>query len=312
MRRGLLAVSLMMMASATAEAATDCIFTTVAKTLHLLADCTTDAAIVIPDGMTLDGGHHTITAVDPPGRHFVGPIVTNSGTSASLVNTRITTQSLANVCDVGDARLRGVVLNAASGLIKGNTIVDIHQGESACQEGNAIEVWNLSGRPVLVEIADNVVDRYQKSGIVASGDVDVSIHHNVIGGSATQATLSANAVQIGFAAWAAIEHNDITGNRWALADAAATAILLSGSAPSTIVRKNTISGNADVAIYVAANSAIIAENTISDDGTDGFYDIGIVDYGEGNSVRGNEVEGYEQKYFGVPVVTAVSDGLQVE
>ena len=48
-----------------------CVFTTndKAKTVSLVADCTTDTTIGVPDGYTLDGKGFTITAVDgPPGR----------------------------------------------------------------------------------------------------------------------------------------------------------------------------------------------------------------------------------------------------
>ncbi len=311
MRRVLLALAALAVAG-TAEAANDCSFEVNGTTMRLLADCRTDASIAIPDGMTLDGAHHTISAVDPPGGHFTGGILINAGTTASVVNTRLVAQSLANVCDAGDGRLRGILLDGASGVLNGNTVLDINQGASACQEGNAIEVLNFSGTPVIVEVAHNIVDGYQKSGIVASGDVDVSIHHNRIGPSATQAYVPANAVQIGFGAWAAIEHNDITGNQWLYADAAATGVLLSASAPGTIVRANTITGNADVGIYVGANDATVTENIVIDDGPDGFYDIGIVSDGERNTVRDNDVRGYEQRDFGVESASGIPGGLQVE
>jgi putative cofactor-binding repeat protein len=312
MRRALVATLFLLAVSSAAEAATSCVFDVAAGTMRLEADCTTDASIVIPDGLTLDGNYHTITAVDPPGRHFLGAILVNGGRRASVINTRLEADALANICDVGDARLRGILFDGASGVLKGNTILDINQGASACQEGNAIELWNLSGAPVLVEIADNVVDRYQKSGIVASGAVDVSIRYNVIGSSATQAMLSANAIQIGFGAWASIEHNDITGNRWPLADAAATAVLLSRSAAGTLVRHNTISGNADVGIYAAADAAVIAGNVLFDDGPDGFYDIGIVSLGA-NVVRDNDIRGFDDAQVGVGGEQPAADvGLQVE
>lgn len=312
MRRALAATLFLLTLSGAAEAATNCVFDLSAGIMRLEADCTTDASVVIPDGITLDGAFHTITAVDPPGGHFIGAILMNGGTRASILNTRLAADALANVCNVGDARLRGILLDGASGVVKGNTVLDINQGASACQEGNAIEVWNLAGPPVLVEIADNVVDGYQKSGIVASGAVDVSIHHNVVGSSATQAMLSANAIQIGFGAWASIEHNDITGNRWLLADAAATAVLLSRSAPGTLVRRNTINGNADVGIYVAADAAVIADNLLFDDGPDGFYDIGIVSLGA-NVVRDNDIRGYNDKQVGVGgEQPTAGGGLQVE
>jgi hypothetical protein len=311
MRRVLFALAVLAVAG-TAEAANDCIFEAAGSTMRLVNDCRTDASIAIPDGMTLDGANHTITAVDPPGGHFTGGILINAGRTASVIDTRLTAEALVNVCDSGDGRLRGIFLNSASGVVKGNTIVDIHQGASSCQEGNAIEIWSLSDAPVLVEVAHNVVDGYQKSGIVASGDVDATIHHNRIGAAAQASSVPANAVQIGFGAWATIEHNDITGNRWPRADAAATAVLLSASAPGTIVRHNTIGGNADVGIYLAANEAIVTQNILLDDGMDGFYDIGIVNLGANNTVRDNDVRGYEQRDFGIDSGAGMPGGLQVE
>ena len=61
---------------ATAFAATgsttvgDCTFATndAAKTWSLLGDCTTDTTVRVPNGYTLNGNGHKITAVDPPGR----------------------------------------------------------------------------------------------------------------------------------------------------------------------------------------------------------------------------------------------------
>jgi parallel beta-helix repeat protein len=299
MRSGLVAVLTLLCLPDAARAATDCQFDVDGATMRLVADCTTDASIMVPDGMTLDGAQHTITAVDPPGGHFVGAVLVNGGALASIVDTRITSRALANVCDTGDSRLRGILLNGASGIIRGNAVTDINQGPSACQEGNAIEVWNFSGTPVTVQIDGNRIEAYQKSGIVVSGDVDAAIVRNQVGASAAQAFVPANAIQVGFGAWAAIEQNTVAGNRWSRADAAATAILLSGSAPATTVRRNTITGNADVGIYVAASEATITDNMVVDAGVDGFYDIGIVSFGEGNVVHGNDVRGYEQKHFGV-------------
>src|SRR5688572_20267038 len=123
MRSALLATFSLLAFGSTAHAATDCFFETVDKTMRLVADCTTDSSIIIPDGMTLDGGQHTITAVDPPGGHFTGGILINGGPTVSIIDTRLTTASLADVCDTGDERLRGIFLNAASGVVSGNTIL---------------------------------------------------------------------------------------------------------------------------------------------------------------------------------------------
>ena len=87
-------------------AATTCTFTTVGSTMTLDADCTTDATITIPDGFTLNGNGHTITALDPSGGHFLGAVVKNAGGTANVTNLTVTASGLQNVCDGGDNRLR--------------------------------------------------------------------------------------------------------------------------------------------------------------------------------------------------------------
>ena len=64
-----------------AAAATPCTFTTNAanKTMTLNADITTDTTIMVPDGYTLNGNGHTITAVDGTGGAFDGAVVENEG-----------------------------------------------------------------------------------------------------------------------------------------------------------------------------------------------------------------------------------------
>lgn len=161
------------------EAATNCTLTTVGSTMTLDGDCTSDATIFIPDSMTLDGDGHTITAVDPPGGHFLGAVVRNAGSTAHVTNLTVTTSGLANVCDAAGNRLRGILFESASGTITNNTVHNVNQGASGCQEGNGIEVRNppfdgTHPSTKTVTITGNVVTKYQKTGIVANGDVEVA------------------------------------------------------------------------------------------------------------------------------------------
>ena len=50
-----------------AYGATDCQFTFQRRVMALQNDCSTDETIRIPDGFTLEGRGHTITAVNIPG-----------------------------------------------------------------------------------------------------------------------------------------------------------------------------------------------------------------------------------------------------
>jgi parallel beta-helix repeat protein len=294
----------------TAQAATDCTFTTSGSTMTLDADCTTDATILILHGFTLDGDGNTITAVDPVGGHFLGAVVKNAGTVAHVRDLRIVAANLASSCDSGDDRLRGIMFDGASGSIIGNVIAGVNEGASGCQEGNGIEVRNAPfdgthPNTLTVEIAHNLVNDYQKTGIVANGDVLVNVHHNKVGASATQANLAANSIQLGFGASGSVVHNQIDGNSWAFSDAAATAVLVN-LAGDVNISQNNIHGNVDVGIFICgAESAIVNNNKVSESGADGFYDIGIGNYpddclyGPGSTVTNNKVKGFDTPYDGV-------------
>jgi hypothetical protein len=295
------ALLLLFVAPGLADAADRCSFTKVGSTWTLAADCATDASIVLPDGVTLDGAHHTIVAVDPADGLFRGGVIVAGGASAGVLNTVITALMLADVCQAQHERLRAIYFNGASGLIQGNTILNVHKRGSSCQEGNAIEVRNadLAGATTTVEILTNVIEGFQKTGVVASGNADVTLRGNSIGASAGQRWLVANGIQVGAGARAVIESNTIAGNSSNNNDAAATAVLLVSTAPGTVVRGNVIVGNADVGIYVLASGVRVERNRLTDTGADGAFDVGIGNYGDDNVFEGNSITGYYERYQNV-------------
>jgi hypothetical protein len=284
-----------------ARAADGCLFIESGHTWTLDADCTVDGSLVIPDGITLDGAQHTITAVDPQNGTFRGGIVVGGGATATVTNTIISALMLANICQNGNDRLRAIYFNGASGAIRGNTIVNVNKGVSSCQEGNGIEVRNidLTGPSTAVEISGNIVDGFQKTGIVVSGNVDAAIRDNNVGPSSAQRLMVANGIQVGAGVRARIEGNTVAGNSWGTGDIAATAILLVDTAPRTLVRGNVITGNSDVGIYVMADGVRVERNRLTDTGPDAAFDVGIGNYGEGNVFEGNVIRGFAQPYQNV-------------
>ncbi|MBN1121560.1 MAG: right-handed parallel beta-helix repeat-containing protein [Anaerolineae bacterium] len=289
------------------SAANTCTFNEKGATWRLDSDCTTDETILIPDGITLDGVNHEITAVDPSGGHFVGAVVQNEGSTAYVTRLHINTADLANVCDSGDDRLRGIMFEGASGSITHSTIVGINQGASGCQEGNGIEIRNepFDGThpgTITVEISHNTVEDYQKTGIVANGDVEVSIHHNAIGKSATQENLAANSIQLGYGALGSVTQNIIDGNQWmGTSDWVATAILIY-EADVVDVSNNNIGGNSDIGLYIYADNGTYDNNRIFDEGADhpnSGYDYGLGNWGADNTVTNNKVRGFDVPYDGV-------------
>ena len=296
-----------------ASAATDCMFTDQGNTRMLDADCATDATIFIPDGFTLDGRHHTITAVDPTGDHFKGAVVQNAGANAHVKNLVVTTSNLSNACDAGGDRLRGIMFQGASGSIVHNTVYNLNQGASGCQEGNAIEVRNepFDGThpdTQTVEIAHNGLTSWQKTGIVANGDVSVDIHHNYVGSSATQPNdLAANSIQLGFGAIGQVVQNRLDGNQWCgSSEFVATAILLFQTSNGAVVKQNIIGGNSDVGIYGFGDDLVVDNNKLTDNTVEDCnqfaYDIGIGNYGSATSLSSftnNKVNGFDTPYDGV-------------
>lgn len=285
-----------------AYAATTCTFTTVGTTMTLDSDCTTDETIFVPDGFTLDGAHNTITALDPAGGHFTGAVIANGGSVAHITRVIVDTLALSDVCDAGADRLRGIMLEGASGSIANTRVYNINQGPSGCQEGNAIEVRNAPfdgthPNTMTVEVANNRVFDYQKTGILANGDVNVNIHDNIVGESATQANLAANSIQLGFGALGSVTNNDIKGNQWlGPSDFAATAVLIYAT-DIVDVSNNYISGNSDVGLYIFADDGTYTFNTVYDIGVDGPHgDYGIFNDGTGNTIEDNVVRGFVTPY----------------
>lgn len=296
----------LLLAPQPALATNHCDFNDTGSALVLQGDCTTDATITIPDGYTLDGNGYTITAVDPSGDHFRGAVVANEGTTAHVTNLTVTAANLANACDGGADRLRGIMFEGASGSITHSSVVGINQGASGCQEGNAIEVRNAPfdgthPNTQYVKIAHNDIADYQKTGIVANGDVNVDVHHNDVGASATQANLAANSIQLGYGAQGVVQHNAVDGNQWlGTSNFAASAILIY-LADDADVSQNNVRGNSDAGLYISADGGNYANNRIFDEGPDAptsDYDFGVLNLGS-NTITNTKVRGFDTPYYEV-------------
>jgi hypothetical protein len=289
----------------------------------LKADCQTSVTIVVPANTTLNGNGNTIVAVDPPAGNFQGAVIRNAtpgSTGVVVTNLTVDTENLAESCKSGDNRLRGIMFDDASGKITNNKVLHINMGPSGCQEGNAIEVRDFSLAGInTVTVTGNRVYDYQKTGIVINGEVNASVSGNIIGESATQANLAANGIQIGFGAVANVSGNHIEGNTWLGFDEdtsnfSSSAILLYESAAATKVDSNLINlvgGNADVGIYIGADSVTVTANRVYDwgpdvAGADTEMDIGIANEGFvsnpnplSNTITKNRVRCYQQAYLNV-------------
>jgi Right handed beta helix region len=203
------------LAAGRASATSNCQFSVRHETMTLRADCTTDETILVPEGFTLRGRGFTVTAVDPPGAHFLGAVIRNAGSRANVEDVQITASNLVEVCDSPENELRGIELNGASGWITGNVIRDLNQaaGTSGCQEGDGIVAQSF-GAAINVRIEGNTVDAYQKTGIVVSGNAHAVLRGNATAGFGPVDFIAQNGIQIAFGAEATVERNVVRGNSY--------------------------------------------------------------------------------------------------
>jgi hypothetical protein len=232
-----------------------CVFSSTGTTMTLLADCTTDHTIAVPDTFTLDGAGHTITAVDPAGDHFRGAVVQNAlaATTASVKNLGVSASNLATACDAGSDSLAGIRLAGAGGSITNNKVTGLQQGTSGdgCQEGDAIEVRRPTGAGSLaVTISGNVVSHYQKTGVLVSGSVTANLNHNTVDGYGKVDFIAQNGIQVSGGASGRLSFNSINDNNYTPKSYTACGLLIYKAGGVLVDKNNSYSGNEkDVCTY---------------------------------------------------------------
>ena len=296
------------------QGSTNCVFVTVGSMQTLQASCTTDASLVVPDGFTMNLNGFTITASDPPGDHFRGGVVQKYGGTANVTNGTITVSTLADVCDGGADRLRGVLFDGASGFITNLKILNIHQGPvlSGCQEGNGIEVRNFGTSPATVSafINANTVSGYQKTGIVVNGDSHGSVTNNTVSGFGPQNYLAQNGIQIGFGATAQVKKNTVSGNSYTGSSTVSGGILVvagpfygSNYSVGDQIDGNIVTGN-DVGVWLSQIDGLgnppatqtnikVVNNTITNSAVNNglVYQAGVADQGNNDKIINNKISG---------------------
>ncbi|HQH26919.1 MAG TPA: hypothetical protein PLP17_05935, partial [Oligoflexia bacterium] len=101
-----------------AHAATTCLFIKKSTAWTLTNDCTTDETIVIPNGVALFGGGYTITAIDPPGSNFKGPVLLAApGTRNVTINKTRLVANLQDVCNSDPDKVVGILFDNAPGTV---------------------------------------------------------------------------------------------------------------------------------------------------------------------------------------------------
>jgi hypothetical protein len=251
--------------------------------------------LTVPDGVTIDGAGHTISASNPPppATTYTGAVVTNAAgaTSMNIENLTITGPATGfpfplpqPSCNSPFPGLFGIFFNDAGGTVNNVTVLNIFQtntapGSPACIVGHGIRADGVTAQRT-VTITNSHVSNYQRGGLFASGMVTMNVTGSTIGpGSSVPFSIAQNAVQWAnvstgsnppVGATGSITGSTIVGTSFVSTNpvdpttSASTAVLIFGSNNVT-VDHNTITGSSDVGISVDGGStgSVISFNAIN-------------------------------------------------
>jgi parallel beta-helix repeat protein len=163
-----------------------------------------------------------------------------------------------------------LVGDGGSARIQKNHITDIrHEPMDGAQTGVGILVFEAAD----ADISHNLIDDYQKGGVVVDGTGShAAIKHNNVIGVGPTGVLAQNGVQVSAGATAEVSHNQVSGNAYTGAFFFSAGILLFESGP-TKVTHNQVSNN-DVGIEL---SFVEETTTVSHNKIDGgsYYGLGL-------------------------------------
>ncbi len=288
-----------------AGAATDpsietCAGTLSGSTFTLTSNCDATAPLTVPDGMTVNGAEHTITAHDTTPGSFDGGVVTSAGTSMNVENLTIMGTGFTDPsCARGT--LNGLFFNGAGGSVTNVTITGITENNT-CAVGRAIVATGTAGQTLT--ITGTTVSGYQKNGIQASG-MTMNISDSTMGPPGSNPGLGQNGLVYQAGATGTTAGSTIFGNGFGNASNANAAVLLFGATNVTLTGDTTTGAGTDVGVNVtsASTGAIIDRNQIGRTAPDGPDSFGLgvdVDPDSSATVTCNSFSGWKTDLEGVP------------
>lgn len=161
-------------------------------------------------------------------------------------------------------------------LVKDNHITLVQDTPfSGCQNGIGLRVGSeFLGFSAEADVSDNLIDRYQKGGIVVDGPgTDVVVQQNRTDGIGPTPITAQNGIQVSRSATAEVLENIVEDNTYALAPAfGATGILLFQLDGGVLVKQNNAQRNDDnIGVYETTGSTIEQNDVVQSTFFDGIY-----------------------------------------
>jgi hypothetical protein len=265
------------------------------QTYTLTEDCDTFSTVNVPNGWTIDGTGHSLTAHEDVTRpNFQGPIISSATGDDSgpaelhLANLEITTDFSGQN---SGGTLVGVKYDRAGGSVSNVSIDGVTHGNGV-QEGHALWVRNrdAAGSTAVpraeLTVDDLTVTDYQKSGVIFDGNLEFTMSNSFVGSNGDIdgepiVNTASNSIQVSRKAQGSITDSEIHLNEYDNESgdgSAATAVLVYNAKGVELARNVITGGDGDVAVY-AFNDTFDVDtvltatcNLISRNLSDGDYD----------------------------------------
>lgn len=157
----------------------------------------------------------------------------------------------------------GIAYLNAGGTISNSIVKNIMDNPfSGAQHGVGIYANNVDGTPRILNIMDNSVIDFQKTGIAASGDgLIVRIFDNTVTGEGPTSVTAQNGIQIAYGATGFVQNNSVKDIWYSGKDWTASGILLYDSGNVELFGNDVIKSQSGIYAY---NTSIIADGNLVD------------------------------------------------
>lgn len=266
--RLLLLVSVLAVSSLSSAATCNFSTNTTTKIESLLNDCETSSTIAIPDGYTLDGKGHTITAsLDSTGSFSGSAVITNTSGAVTVTVKNV----IVDFGFVGCAVPQGITFDSVAGSLTASSV--LHAGPACASAVMGVYVNDPTGVARTVTISSNKV---LQANIGLQIDATASMNLNITGNE-----ISATVPLRINGAGGNVSKNSL--------EASSEAVILNGAPVKLLTNNiNLVSGSGvTVGIDVPSNSNTIKGNRLFNFGAINGTGVGISNTGSGNVITSN-------------------------